>query len=499
MIKDKIITAEQAVSIIEDGRTVALNGFLGAGVAEELYIAIRDAFLKTGHPRDLSLVYASSQGDGSGHGADIFAVPGLIRRVVCGHWGLTTKLQEMVRANEIEAYNLPQGVLAQLYRDIAAHRPGLITRVGLNTCNDPDHGGGRLNERTTEDLVKKITLQGEEYLFFPASPVDIAILHGSYADSLGNITFRDERYKLEALDMVIACHNSGGKVIVHVKDVLENERFPADQVAIPHILVDYIVKMKDPASCSDTYGKQALDKKPKPGAEAIRGIIARRAAMEVNDGELINLGIGLPEKIAEVLADKIEQNKIVCTIESGMIGGKPLSGINFGMSGSPLIVVDSATLFNLYDGGGLDKAFLGMAECDLKGNINVASFAGRIAGVGGFLNIAQNTKYLNFCGLFSVGAELSVEDGKLVIHKEGKCKIAKKVEQIAFDAENAEKRGQKCQYITERCVFALKNGRLELTEIAPGIDLQKDILDLLGENVPISENLKLMDASVFAQ
>lgn len=483
--------------MISDGNTLALNGFLGAGVAEELYVAIRDEFLKNGHPRGLTLVYASSQGDGTGRGVDIFAEPGLLRRVVGGHWGLTTRLQEMAHANEIEAYNLPLGSVVQLYRDISAHRPGFITKVGLNTCNDPDFGGGRLNGRTTEDLVKKITVEGEEYLFFKAFPIDVAILRGSYADALGNITFCDERYKLEAIDMVIACRNSGGKVIVQVKDVREDEYFRADQVALPHILVDYIVKMEDPASCSDTYGKPALEKKAKPGAETIRGIIARRAAMEVHDGELINLGIGLPEKIAEVLADKIEQNKIVCTIESGMIGGTPLSGINFGMSSSPLIVLDSATLFNLYDGGGLNKAFLGMAECDLNGNINVASFGGRIAGVGGFLSIAQNTKNLNFCGLFSVGAELTVEDGRLVIQKEGRCKITKNVEQITFDAANAEKRGQVCQYITERCVFALRNGRLELTEIAPGIDLQKDILDLLGADVPVSKDLKQMDAEIF--
>lgn len=489
------MTLSEAVSVISDGDTLALSGFIGAGVPEELYIAVRDAFLAGGRPRDLTLFYSGGQGDSRVRGVNLFAVPGLIRRVICGHWNLAPKLQEMARAEQIEAYNLPQGIITQLFRDISAHRPGTVTKVGMGTFVDPEFGGGRLNKSAGEELVRKITVEGEQYLFYKAIPIQAALLRGTCADAAGNISFADERYRLEALDIALACKNCGGRVIVQVREVDENAVFPADKVGIPHIFVDYIVKNTDAQYHSDTYGAWYEEKSYSEGAAAARNIIARRAALEIKKGDVINLGIGLPEAIAPLLSGAIRRNEIVCTLETGVIGGLPMSGMNFGMAKDPTMVVDTATLFNFFNGGGLDRAFLGMAECDASGNVNVSSFSDRIAGAGGFIDISQNTGHVVFCGQFAVGVQVRAADGKLEIIKEGKCKIVQEVQQVTF---RAGAKGQECLYITERCVFRLTDGRLELTEIAPGIDLHRDILARIGFALPVSPKLKQMDGRIFA-
>lgn len=494
LIKEKQITLAEAAAAIPDGATLALSGFIGAGVPEELYMAVRDAFRKNGHPRDLTLFYSGGQGDRNVRGVNLFAEPGLIRRVICGHWNLAPKLQEMARAEQIEAYNLPQGIITQLFRDICAHRPGTLTKVGLGTFVDPDLGGGRLNARATDELVKKITIEGETYLLYRPIPINAVLLRGTCADAAGNISFSDERYRLETLDLAMACKNCGGKVIVQVKEVCEDAVFPADKVGIPHIFVDHIVKNTDAEYHSHTYGSGHQEKEYGAGEAAARDIVARRAALEVRKGDVLNLGIGLPEAMVPYLTDAIVQGKIICTLETGVIGGIPMSGMNFGMAKSPLAVVDTAALFNYYNGGGLSRAFLGMAECDAAGNVNVSSFSSRIAGAGGFIDISQSTKNVVFCGQFAVGVQAEIKDNKVLIRKEGVCKIVKQVQHITFSANMG---GQNFLYITERCVFHLTENGLELTEIAPGIDLERDILSHIDFPLSVSKELKQMDARIF--
>ncbi len=496
MLKEKLVSFSQAAAAIPDGSTLALSGFIGSGVPEELYVAVLRSFERTGHPKDLTLFYSGGQGDSQVRGVNLLARPGLVRRVICGHWNLAPKLQELARREQIEAYNLPQGIITQLFRDIAAHRPGTLTKVGLGTFVDPDFGGGRLNARASEHLVEKVRIHGETYLLYKAMPIHTVLLRATCADALGNLSCADERYRLETLDLAMACKNSGGRVIVQVKEVCEDAVFPAEIVEVPHIFVDHIVKNTDAEYHSHTYGAKPRPKARDMGRAAAREIIARRASLEVREGDVINLGIGLPEAIAPYLADDIAQNRIVCTLETGVVGGMPLSGLDFGMAHSPLAVLDTAALFNFYNGGGLTRAFLGMAQADKDGNVNVSSFSDRIAGSGGFIDISQGTKNLIFCGQFAVGAQVSVQDGQVRIEKEGACKIVPQVQHTTFCAKNG---GHNCLYVTERCVFRLGERGLELVEIAPGIDLEKDIRARVGFPLAVSPMCKPMDARIFAE
>ncbi|MEM2178507.1 MAG: acyl CoA:acetate/3-ketoacid CoA transferase [Candidatus Methanomethylicia archaeon] len=511
-MKSKIITAKEAVEKIEDEKTLATSGFTGQCFPQELVRALRERFLQTGKPKNLTIIFAAGQGGGrSDIGLDLIACEGLIRRIIFSHCGLLPGISKLIMENKILAYNMPQGVISQLFREIAAKRPGLITHVGLYTYIDPRIEGGKVNEITKkcpENLIELIEIGGKEYLFYKSIPIDVAFIRGTTADEKGNISMEEEGNTLENLSIAQATKNSGGIVIAQVKRLAKYGTLPARTIEIPGILVDYIVLAK-PENHWQTFVEpynpaisgqiriptEILPEKPLDE----RKIIGRRALMELKPGYIVNLGIGTPEEVASVAAEEGIFEDFTLTVESGTVGGIPLSGLYFGVAINFEALLDQPYQFDFYDGGGLDIAFLGMAEVDEKGNVNVSKFGGRFVGCGGFINISQNAKKVVFVGTFTArDLKINVEDGEIRILQEGKIKkFVKQVEHITFSGEYARKLNKEVLYVTERAVFRLGKDSIILEEIAPGIDIEKDILNHMEFKPRISDKLKVMDEKIF--
>lgn len=496
----KIVSARDAVHLIRDGDTVATGGFVGIGFPEGIAVALEDWVLADAEhaPQNLTLVYAGGQGDGQERGLNHLAHPGLVKRVIGGHWGLVPKLQAMAVNNLIEAYNLPQGVISHLFRDIAAGKPGTLTRVGLGTFVDPRQGGGKLNARTTDDLVRLMPIDGEDYLLYKTFPIHVGIIRGTTADADGNTTMEREALTLEAQAIAMAAHNSGGIVIAQVERIAQRGSLSARQVKVPGVLVDCVVVADKPEHHMQTFVEQysaafageirvpMSGMAPMPMSD--RKVIARRAAMALVPNTVVNLGIGMPEGIAHVAHEEKVLDLFTLTAEPGVIGGLPAGGLNFGAAVNTQAIIDQPSQFDFYDGGGLDIAFLGLAQADAAGNLNVSKFGPRLAGAGGFINISQNAKKVVFVGTFLAG------DAGAPVRK-----FVQQVEHCTFSAAQALKRRTPVLYITERCVFELTAAGLALCEIAPGVDLQNDILAHMDfmPMLPASDPVPLMDERIF--
>ena len=508
----KILTAREVVdTCIPNGATVTFSGFAGGLMhPEEIMVALEEAALEGRGPRDLTVVYASGQGDSDSRGLNHLGVEGMCKKVIGGHWGLAPKLGKLAAENKLAGYNLPQGTIAQLFREIAAKRPGVLTNVGLGTFVDPRLEGGKLNDAAREagDVVKVVEFEGDEKLFYPAFPIDVAVIRASFADTHGNCSFQREGVYAEALAQAQAARNSGGTVIVQVEKIVEHGSLDTRLVRIPGIYVDVLVVAR-PENHMQTFGTQydpAFSGEVRVPLDSLatlpmgeRKIVARRAAMELVPHAVTNLGIGMPEGVAAVAAEEGLPG-LILTTEVGGIGGVPAGGKDFGAATNVDCVLEQPAQFDFYDGGGLDVAFLGLAQMDVHGNINVSKFGPKIAGCGGFINITQNAKKVVYCGTFTAGGlKVGVEDGKLIIRQEGKVrKLIPQVEQVTFSGEYAAKQGQPVLYVTERAVFQLTPEGVELKEIAPGVDLQKDVLDQM-DFTPIVRDVKTMDSRIFRE
>lgn len=508
-IRDKVVTAEEAIRLIRSGDYLMVEGFAGQGFAEDLVLALEKRFLATGEPRDLSLVFTVAQGDRGDRGFVHLCHDGLLKRSLGGHYGMAPALQKLAVSGQIEAYNLPQGVLAQLIRDTGAGKPGLLTRVGLGTFADPRLGGGKVNDITTEDRVQVMEIDGEEYLFYKTfERLDVAFLRGTTADPAGNVTMEKESLTLEALEAAIAVHNSGGLVVVQVERIAERGSLNPRNVKIPGVLVDCVVLASAPERHTQSWGSQynpAMSgeiRQPMSWIAPIpldpRKVIARRAAMELKPNSVVNLGIGVPEGVAAVAAEEGILEYLTLTAEPGVIGGMPAGGADFGSAVNADAILAQPSQFDFYDGGGLDAAFLGLAQADGSGNVNVSRFGPRLAGAGGFINISQNAKSVYFLGTFLAPARTEIIDGAVVTSSGPAApKFLAEVDQRTFSGEYAARKGQPVMFITERCVFALTEEGMELIEVAPGVDLQRDVLDLIEFEPIMNRPPKVMDSRIF--
>ena len=505
----KVITADEVGALIADDATIFLGGLAVTSLPEEILQGLERTFLATQHPRNLSTWACGAVGNSGEAGMKHFAHPGMIKRVVAGHFGQTGKeMMRMVFAGEVEAYNFPQGSLSHLTRQIANRSPGLLTQVGLGTFVDPRLEGGKMNSASTAELVKLVEFEGEEWLFYPPPRVDVAIIRGTVADEKGNITLDKEGVLLEQLAIAQAAKRWGGIVVVQVERIVKAGSLHPKAVKVPGLLVDYVVVAQpqnhmqtiatqfNPALCGDVKvptGSLA----PMPLDE--RKVIARRAAMEVTPGAITNLGIGIPAGLPAVAAEEGVAELLSLSLARGVNGVIPAQLGYFGLAYNAESIIEQSSQFDFYDGGGLDASFLGLAQTDVHGNVNVSKFNGRPVGCGGFINITRSTKKLVFCGAFTAGGlDVTVGDGRLTIHTEGKSrKFIDQVEQITFNGPDAALRGQTVLFITERAVFELTPEGLALKEIAPGVDLARDVLAHMSFQ-PIVKDVKTMDAGLFS-
>ena len=507
----KVIGARAAVDLVKSCDTLAIHGAGGGNVEPDLLIkTLAEKFEETGQPRDLTIFHVSGLGDWKTTGLNLLTGDGLVRRNIGGHYGMSPKYAQLILDNKIEAYSWPQGVMSQWLREVAAGRPGLITHIGLKTFIDPRVEGGKMNARTTGDLVEVVSLGGREWLFYKAFPLNVCFIRGTTADEKGNLTLEQEPAFLEVLPMAMATRNSGGIVIAQVKRLAQAGTLPAKMVKVPHTMVDYVVVHPGQWQSVEAEYNPAYSGEVKVPISSLpvmpldeRKVIARRAALEIVGlpRAVLNMGVGMPDGIALVAAEEGMQDRITITIEQGLTGGVPAPGVVFGMSSNPEAVIDQGYQFDFYDGGGLDLTFLGLAEADAQGNVNVSKFSGRMPGVGGFVNISQGAKAVAFLGTFTAGGlEVEVGQGHLRIVKEGRFqKFVPQVQQITFSGEYAAARGQRVQFITERAVLVITKEGLLVTEVAPGVDLQRDVLGQMAFRPRVSPDLKTMDARIFQE
>ncbi|WP_195853058.1 acyl CoA:acetate/3-ketoacid CoA transferase [Aerococcus mictus] len=507
--KKPVISRREAADLIKDNDLLATCTFGLGGLPEDLLVGVKERYEEEQHPKDITFMWSCGIGNNKpGRGADHLLADGLVKRIIAGHVGSSPGMVDKVVNNEVEAYLLPQGVFTQLYRAIAGNKP-FLTKVGLQTYVDPRLEGAKATEKTTEELIELAEFGGEEWLKYPDFDIDVAFIRGSFADEKGNMNVEDETCILEQLELAMATKKKGGTVIAQVKQIVENNSLDPKSIVVPGGLIDYIV-VADPEyhyQTMGTYYSPELAGKinvpvdsVKPAPLSSRKVIGRRAAMELQPDSVINLGIGTPDMVASVAQKEGVADEYVTTLEMGIWGGSAAGGLDFGASRNADASIAMANQFDFYDGNGLDLSVLGIGQIDQYGNNNVTKFGPKVPGPGGFINISQNTKNLVFVGTLTVGGKSHIEDGKLVIDEQGRGpKFLKEVEQVSFSGKYAQENDQNILYVTERAVFDLHEGKVRLIEIAPGIDLQKDVLDQMEFEPEIAEDLKEMNPDIFKE
>lgn len=509
-INGKKMTLEEAIGLIQDGDNVAVSGFMLMTVPRELYVGVGESFLKTGHPNNLTIIHAAGNGNNKDQGVYDMSYEGLVTRYITGHFANNSRMIELTNANKVASYNFPQGVIAHMYRAAAAGKVGEITKIGLHTFCDPRLQGGKMNEACKDDLVQLIDILGEEHLLYQLPKLNIGLIRGTTADEHGNISLEEEGAPIDALDVAMAVKAMGGKVIAQVKNYVSSASMDRSKVVIPGNMVDAVVVSENPEEnhrqTPGSYYNPVFSgyyKLDNVGFGTIpldeRKVIARRAATELAKDSVVNLGIGIPEGVAAVANEEGIGDKLLLTIESGLVGGVPTGGQDFGCAVNAWAALPMTTQFDYYNGGNLALTCLGFAEVDETGNVNVSKFGTRIAGCGGLVDISQSTHTVVFCGTMTAGGlKTQVKDGKLEILQEGKrTKFKKSVEQITFSSEFSKRAKQKVLFITERCVFQVTDEGLVLSEVAPGIDIEKDILPYMEFKPIVPEKVALMDERLF--
>lgn len=501
------LTPDEAVSRIPNNGTVAITGS-GGGILEPdaILAAIERRFLATGEPHGLTVIHALGIGDAKNKGLTHLAHKGLVECVIGGHWSWSPAMQDLAASGEIEAYALPAGVIGALLRETGTRRPGLITRVGLQSFVDPRLEGGSLNDRSKRELCEILTLDGEEFLRYFPIKIDVAIVRGTASDRYGNVSFSDEPSFLDSDAVALAAKGSQGLVICQVRDVIDHA-LPPQSVHLPSTMVDLVVENPDqwqtyasrldPALVSSSVNAQNRSSNPVQATD-VRSIIARRAALELVPGSLINVGFGMSSLVVDVVAGEGKINECSLVIEQGAVGGKPVSGDLFGVSIYPQAILPSTRQFDFFNSCALDVCFLGMAEVDQHGNVNVSKIGSTAVGPGGFIDIVHGARTAVFCGpLTAKGLRVSVESGRLRIDAEGSVhKFTNKVNQITYSARQAISEGRKALYITERAVFELGPEGIELKEIAEGLDVERDVLAHM-DFIPAISSVKTMPSRVF--
>ena len=519
---DKVMSMEEAAKMISSGDSIVWNSFGSICFPEELAAEIGKRFLETGEPNNLEYFFATAGVWDDERMIELMSHEGMVQKVTSSHFTPILKIQDMVKKNKIEGYNLPLGIISHLLRAAAGKKPGIITKVGLNCFIDPRNGGASLNEKSQDELVDLMEIDGEEYLFYKTPKPNVAILRGTTADINGNITMEKEAVYLDPFVTAMAAKANGGKVIIQVER-LSGEKAVARNVKIPGTIVDAIVVAPEQKQVmiedyNPTYTGEIrvpesevaneLEKIKQYNIEKsgrkrertiVHDIISRRSAIELFDEAVVNLGVGIPEMIPEAAEEIGLKKDITLTVESGVIGGYPASGLSFGAAVNVDVVQDEAYQFDYYDGGGLDITFVGALEVDEKGNVNVSRVKDTIIGVGGFINITQSAKKIVYCFPFSVGGlEVKYDDGKLEILKEGRYnKFSNEVDQISSSGDYSVKNNQEVYYITERCVFTLTDKGLKIIEVAPGISIEDDIIAKMPFKPLIDKNVKIMDKKYF--
>jgi propionate CoA-transferase len=508
----KVISVEEAAAKIKDGATISSPIIGLAGWSEEVARAIAKRYQETGHPKGCTIVCGSAMGNHKDKGPHVLGIEGLLTKYIGAHTHGSPNIGALIQNNKMLAYCFPQGVVVQLFREIAAKRAGMLSKVGLGTFVDPRIEAGKMNAltRNEPDLNEVVTFAGEEYIWYKTFPIDVALIRGTTADEKGNISMEKEGAALEALPVAQAARNSGGIIIAQVEYLAKAGTLHPKDVKVPGVLVDYVVVSKNPQEwhmqSEGVYYQPAFSGERKVPLGALpdfpfdeRLFILRRAAMELKPNSVVNLGIGIPDRLATVAAQEGAADLMTLTTEVGAVGGVPAGWPNFGMSYNAECFIDHQNMFDWYDGGGIDTAFLGLGEADKNGNVNVSKFAGRPIGCGGFINITTSSKEVVYCGTFTVdGLKATAKDGKVVILQEGrKKKFIDHVEQITFSGKYAARNKKPVLYITERAVFKLIDGEITLIEIAPGINIEKDILPHMEFTPKISKDLKSMPPEIF--